>query len=215
MNRLLIAAGVVLIAVTTLLYVAILTEKEPPVPSTQTKKAGGFVILTPLEAIEKQRKHEEQVDALLKDATAAHLAQQLAQEEAQALRRQVAALEAEIAKLKTPRRTEVAPGAQAGTFEASHYTAYCTGCSGVTATGLNVSDTIYSPDGFRIVATDPRVIPLGTILKLTYADGTTFTAIAADTGGAIKGRKLDVLVASRAEAYALGRVAVQVEIVSK
>lgn len=100
-----------------------------------------------------------------------------------------------------------------GSFNTSHYTAYCTGCSGITASGYDVRNTIYSPEGYRVVATDPRVIPLGTVIRVTYSDGTSFLAKAMDTGGAIKGHKLDILVASNDEAYRLGRVTTTVEIV--
>lgn len=128
---------------------------------------------------------------------------------------QLARAEAKIAEAEK-RRTQQQPQTQsnADTYEATHYTAKCKGCSGVTATGLNVSHTIYSPDGFRIVAVDPRVIPLGTKLQITYANGVTFKAVAADTGGAIKGKKIDILVASKEEAYRLGRVPVTVRILN-
>lgn len=128
---------------------------------------------------------------------------------------QLARAEAKLAEAEK-RRTQQQPQTQsnADTYEATHYTAKCKGCSGVTATGLNVSHTIYSPDGFRIVAVDPRVIPLGTKLQITYANGVTFKAVAADTGGAIKGKKIDILVASKSEAYRLGRVPVTVRILN-
>ncbi|MCL1700702.1 3D domain-containing protein [Lysinibacillus sp. Bpr_S20] len=97
------------------------------------------------------------------------------------------------------------------TFNASYYTAYCPeGCTGTTATGYNVSNTIYY-NGLRIIATDPRVIKLGTIVevKTPYE---TFRAIAYDTGGAIKGNKVDVLVSSEQEANKLGRHNVQIRV---
>lgn len=87
---------------------------------------------------------------------------------------------------------------------ATFYTAYCEGCSGITATGDDVRNTIYA-DGYRVIAVDPRQIPLRSIVRVTLADGTTFDAIASDKGGAIKGAKIDVLVASKSEAYRLGR----------
>lgn len=51
------------------------------------------------------------------------------------------------------------------------------------------------------VAVDPKVIPLGSKI---YIEGLG-VRIAQDTGGAIKGNKLDVFVATTAEAYQLGR----------
>ncbi|MFX6153002.1 3D domain-containing protein, partial [Acinetobacter baumannii] len=41
---------------------------------------------------------------------------------------------------------------------ATAYTAYCTGCSGTTATGINLRA---NPNA-KVIAVDPRVIPLGT-----------------------------------------------------
>ena len=62
-------------------------------------------------------------------------------------------------------------------------TAYCGG--GTTASGLQC---VRKPEGISTVAVDPSVIPLGTYM---YIDGYGY-AIAADTGGAIKGNKIDI-----------------------
>lgn len=102
--------------------------------------------------------------------------------------------------------------AEIDVFEATFYTAFCdTGCTGVTASGVDVSNTIYH-EGRRIVAVDPSVIKLGTVVKVTLADGTSFEATAADTGGDIKGNRIDVLVADKEEARRLGRQDVKVAI---
>lgn len=61
-----------------------------------------------------------------------------------------------------------------------------------------------------IVAVDPRVIPLGTRL---YIEGYG-EAIAADTGGAIKGNRIDLCFNTLAEAYAFGRRNVAVTILN-
>lgn len=97
------------------------------------------------------------------------------------------------------------------TMVATHYTSRCEGCSSITATGIDVTRTIYA-NGLRVIAVDPRVIPLGSIVRVEYADGTTFKAIAGDVGGAIKNRRIDVLVASESEAYRLGKQTVTVTI---
>lgn len=100
------------------------------------------------------------------------------------------------------------------TFEASAYTADCPeGCSGVTATGLDVTGTIYHA-GKRIIAVDPSVIALGSTVEIKQADGTTFEAVALDTGGAIKGAKIDVLVARETDAVQFGRQSVQVRVIN-
>ena len=83
-------------------------------------------------------------------------------------------------------------------------TAYSAG--GSTATGI--------PAQWGVIAVDPRVIPLGTRVYVESADGKYIygEAIAADTGGAIKGNIIDICVNSRAEAYRFGRRTVNVYI---
>jgi uncharacterized protein YabE (DUF348 family) len=71
-------------------------------------------------------------------------------------------------------------------------TAYSGG--GVTATG---TVPVRDPSGISTIAVDPRVIPLG---SLVYVEGYG-KAVAADTGGAIKGNIIDVYVNSQEEAY--------------
>lgn len=89
--------------------------------------------------------------------------------------------------------------------EATFYTAFCAeGCGGVTATGLDVSNTIYH-GGRRIIAVDPNYIKLGSTGTLTLSTGQTYRVTAQDTGGAIKGARIDLLVASESEANRLGR----------
>lgn len=70
--------------------------------------------------------------------------------------------------------------------------------TGHTATGLHATK--------GIIAVDPRVIPLGTRV---FVDGYG-PAIAADTGGAIKGNRIDVCFDARRDALNWGRRTVQV-----
>ncbi|QNM43726.1 3D domain-containing protein [Shouchella clausii] len=98
------------------------------------------------------------------------------------------------------------------TYEATAYIALCdSGCSGITSTGIDVRGSIYH-GGDRIIAVDPSSIALGSRVEVRLADGTTFTAQAQDTGAAIKGAKIDVLVATEAEAWNFGRQSVEVRI---
>ncbi|MBC8100977.1 MAG: G5 domain-containing protein [Cytophagales bacterium] len=60
--------------------------------------------------------------------------------------------------------------------------------------------------GFGVVAVDPRFIPLGTRL---YVDGYGY-CVAGDTGGAIKGNRIDLGMDSRWEAMQVGRRRVRV-----
>lgn len=74
-------------------------------------------------------------------------------------------------------------------------TAYSGG--GYTAMGIRV---VRDPNGLSTIAVDPTVIPLGTKV---YIPGYGY-AIAADTGGAIKGYKIDLYLNSEAECYQWG-----------
>ena len=64
---------------------------------------------------------------------------------------------------------------------------------------------------YGAIAVDPRVIPLGTLM---YVEGYGF-GIAEDTGGAIKGNKIDVCIEDRRQAYTWGRRTVKVHIFTK
>lgn len=99
------------------------------------------------------------------------------------------------------------------TFEVTSYTAYCdTGCTGVTATDIDVGNTIYH-NGKRIVAVDPSVIPLGSTVMLHLEDGETIEAVAEDTGGDIQGNRIDLLVSSEEEALSFGKQSLEAEII--
>lgn len=83
-------------------------------------------------------------------------------------------------------------------------TAYC--LQGRTATGSGVRR--------GIVAADSRILPLGTRIQIS-AGSYSGTYTVADTGGAVKGRILDVWVPSCAEAVRFGRKTVMVSVVGK
>jgi 3D (Asp-Asp-Asp) domain-containing protein len=89
----------------------------------------------------------------------------------------------------------------AGGFNA---TAYC--LRGRTANGGSVRR--------GIVAADPRVLPLGTRIYLN-AGGYSGNYIVADTGGAVRGRKLDIWVPNCSEAMRFGRRSVSVNILGR
>jgi 3D (Asp-Asp-Asp) domain-containing protein len=61
----------------------------------------------------------------------------------------------------------------------------------------------------------PRVIPLGSRLYIEYPDGTGHYATAEDTGGAIKGNRIDVAVGSVDKAYDFGIKNVKVYVVDQ
>ena len=86
-------------------------------------------------------------------------------------------------------------------MEATAYTTEDPGCGLYTARGNRLRK--------GLVAVDPRVIPLGTRLYIVgYGP-----AVADDTGGAIKGNKIDLAYESRAEALQFGRRMVTVYII--
>ncbi|MFC5464915.1 ubiquitin-like domain-containing protein [Lederbergia graminis] len=90
--------------------------------------------------------------------------------------------------------------------EATAYTAYCNGCSGKTATGINLRS---NPD-VKVIAVDPRIIPLGTKV---WVEGYGY-AVAGDVGGAIKGDKIDVFMPTKEQAFRFGRKKVKIRILN-
>ncbi|MEK5067665.1 ubiquitin-like domain-containing protein [Sporosarcina sp. FSL K6-1508] len=100
-------------------------------------------------------------------------------------------------------------GAPAGGKEffvtATAYTAGCNGCSGITRTGINLR----ANPNLKVIAVDPKVIPLG---SKVWVEGYGY-AVAGDTGGAIKGKKIDLHVPTKNEAYKFGRRQVKVKII--
>lgn len=96
---------------------------------------------------------------------------------------------------------------------------------------LNITATAYAPgphDNARwgnkthmgtqirpgVIAVDPRVIPLGSKVMIKYPDGTKEYAVAEDTGGAIKGHRIDVAKWTVKEAYRFGVKPVKVYVLN-
>jgi len=89
---------------------------------------------------------------------------------------------------------------------ATAYTPNCTGCSGISATGINLK----SNSGLKVIAVDPSVIKLG---SKVWVEGYG-TAIAGDTGGAIKGNRIDILVQSESQASNWGVRKVRIKVLN-
>jgi 3D (Asp-Asp-Asp) domain-containing protein len=89
---------------------------------------------------------------------------------------------------------------------ATAYTPYDPGSGNLTAIGWNIKSSKK-----KVVAVDPCVIPLRSRVKVCYKGKLKGTYTAADTGGAIKGKKMDILYYSRSEAYNWGRRTVTVK----
>lgn len=90
----------------------------------------------------------------------------------------------------------VGAGASRGAFSA---TAYC--LQGKTAMGHGVRR--------GIIAADPRVLKLGSRVTIS-GGGYSGTYLVSDTGGVIKGKKIDIWVPSCSEARKFGRRTVQI-----
>ena len=86
----------------------------------------------------------------------------------------------------------------------SAFTANCRGCSGITATGINLKKN----PNLKVIAVDPKVIKLGTKV---YVEGYGY-AIAGDTGSAIKGKKIDLFIPNYTSALKWGRKTVKIKI---
>lgn len=89
-------------------------------------------------------------------------------------------------------------------------TAYCTcaKCCGQWADGATATGTRATPG--RTIAVDPDVIPLG---SKVYINGFEYTA--EDTGGAIKGKRIDVLFPTHQEALNFGVQYAEVAIITE
>lgn len=93
--------------------------------------------------------------------------------------------------------------APASPFQIFSATAYS--LRGRTASGQSVTR--------GLIAADPRVLPIGTRVRVE-AGPWTGEYLVADTGGAIKGRKIDIWTPSSREAMQFGRRAVKLTVLS-
>ncbi|MDV2685544.1 peptidoglycan-binding protein [Alkalihalophilus lindianensis] len=150
---------------------------------------------------------EAPVETALETEEAQEPAEQPAEEPSEETVEEPAATEEPAVEEAEVQEEEAAPtSSDQATFEmeATAYTAYCEGCSGVTATGIDLRE---NPDQ-KVVAVDPSVIPLGSRVHVEgYGE-----AIAGDTGGAIQGNKVDLYMASKDDAINFGRQTVTVTV---
>lgn len=93
------------------------------------------------------------------------------------------------------------------TFEATAYTAHCEGCSGVTRTGVDLRE---NPEA-DVIAVDPDVIPLGARVEVRGHG----EFLAADTGGAITGEKIDIFMPDIEDAQSFGRQSVEIRVIDE
>ena len=97
-------------------------------------------------------------------------------------------------------------GSREFSVTATAYTATCNGCSGITATGINL---LANPH-LKVIAVDSNVIPLG---SKVWVEGYGY-AVAGDTGGAIKGNIIDLFMPEVEDAYAWGRRTVRIKVLN-
>ncbi len=90
------------------------------------------------------------------------------------------------------------------TVKATAYTAKCKGCSGITATGINLNK---NPNA-KVISVDPKQIPLG---SKVYVEGYGM-AVAGDTGGAIKKNKIDLHMPTKKKALNWGVRTVKIKV---
>lgn len=94
---------------------------------------------------------------------------------------------------------------QAETVRKFEATAYC--LKGITRSGRTV--------GPGVVAVDPRIIPLGSIVEILSPSIVSGTYIAADTGKVIKGSIIDIWLPTYRDAINFGRRQITVRIVPR
>ena len=102
---------------------------------------------------------------------------------------------------KTETGAEASETSPAVTFTATAYSLH-----GRTATGAGVRR--------GIIAADRRVLPLGTLVRLE-AGSYSGEYVVADTGGAVRGRKIDIWVPQTSEAMRFGRRPVRLTILTR
>ncbi|WP_438318182.1 3D domain-containing protein [Sporosarcina sp. FA9] len=108
--------------------------------------------------------------------------------------------------LENPLNISNSMNSTAITVSATAYTAFCKGCSGVTATGI---DLRANPNQ-KVIAVDPTVIPLGSRVWVEgYGE-----AIAGDIGGDIKGNSIDVFIPNTKRALNWGNKTVTIKIIN-
>ncbi|MBY0027683.1 LysM peptidoglycan-binding domain-containing protein [Priestia aryabhattai] len=156
---------------------------------------------------EQQQAQAEQAQTEQQQAQAeqAQTEQQQAQAE-QAQKEQQQAQAEQAQKQQQPAESSQQASGKSMTVEATAYTANCAGCSGTTATGVDLK----ANPNQKVIAVDPSVIPLG---SKVYVEGYG-EAVAADTGGAIKGNRIDIFVPSEGDAQQFGRKSVKITVMN-
>jgi 3D (Asp-Asp-Asp) domain-containing protein len=104
-----------------------------------------------------------------------------------------------------PAPNAVVANAPAVSSAATTYTATAYSLGGRTASGLRVTR--------GLIAADPRVLPLGTRVRLE-AGSYSGEYLVADTGGSVRGKKIDIWTSNPREANRFGRRLVKLTVLS-
>lgn len=107
-------------------------------------------------------------------------------------------------KTQAPTKSQTANVVKTLTMQATGYSTAQPSLGRYTANG---TDLLKNP---RVIAVDPNVIPLGS--RVSIEGYGTYTA--ADTGGDIKGNRIDIHFQTVQECYSFGRKSVKVEILN-
>ncbi|PEW20275.1 peptidoglycan-binding protein [Priestia megaterium] len=175
-------------------------------PNGQAQQSSPSVAQAAPEAQQAQAPAEQtQEEQQQAQAEQAQKEQQQAQAE-QAQKEQQQAQAEQAQKEQQPAESSQQANGKSMTVEATAYTANCAGCSGTTATGVDLK----ANPNQKVIAVDPSVIPLG---SKVYVEGYG-EAVAADTGGAIKGNRIDVFVPSEGDAQQFGRKSVKITVMN-
>jgi 3D (Asp-Asp-Asp) domain-containing protein/LysM repeat protein len=154
---------------------------------------------------EQQQAQAEQAQKEQQQAQAEQAQKEQQQAQAEQAQKEQQQARAEQAQQQPAESSQQASG-KSMTVEATAYTANCAGCSGTTATGVDLK----ANPNQKVIAVDPSVIPLG---SKVYVEGYG-EAVAADTGGAIKGSRIDVFVPSESDAQQFGRKSVKITVMN-
>ncbi|MGM5004823.1 LysM peptidoglycan-binding domain-containing protein [Bacillus licheniformis] len=123
-----------------------------------------------------------------------------------AINGEAAAAAAPVKQESAPKQNQPVNVQKEITVTATAYTANDGGISGITKTGVDLN----ANRNAKVIAVDPSVIPLGTKV---YVEGYG-EATAEDTGGAIKGHKIDVFIPDKKDAFNWGVKTVKVKILN-
>ena len=161
------------------------------------------------EKAEQERLAKIEAERIAEEQRLAEIAyqEQLEQERIQQEQLKQEQYEQELAQQteQTPTTQDIAVSSQGGYTLQAEATAYTS--DPAENGGWNVT-ALGTPLVYGTCAVDPNVIPLGSQI---HVEGYG-SCLAADTGGAIKGNRIDVLVNSKGEAANWGRRSVQVTV---